>query len=135
MFGFAFSPFSLVGRAINKVLRENVEAMILVTPTDTTLVYFPTKNVHTTSITFTSHPKPITKSPGRKTSSCENQVPKVSSMESYGKSDKFGNRRNFKQYSQTPCPGNQVQLQVTNQPGTSGLAGVADNKFIQFVRL
>ena len=85
MFGFAFPPFSLVGPAINKVLWENVEAMILVTPTDTTLVYSPTKNVHTTTIAFTSHPKPITKSPGRKTSSCENQVPKVSSMESYGK--------------------------------------------------
>ena len=33
MFGFAFPPFSLIGRVINKVLRENVEATILVTPT------------------------------------------------------------------------------------------------------
>ena len=33
MFGFAFPPFSLIGRVINKVLRENVEAMILLTPT------------------------------------------------------------------------------------------------------
>ena len=41
---------------------------------DTALVYSPTKNIHATSISFTSPPKPITKSPGRKTSSCENQV-------------------------------------------------------------
>ena len=52
---------------------------------DTTLVYSPTKNVHTTSIAFTSPPKPITKSPGRKTSSCENQVPNVSGVENYRK--------------------------------------------------
>ena len=33
MLCFAFLPFSLIGRVINKVRRENVEAMILVTPT------------------------------------------------------------------------------------------------------
>ena len=31
------------------------------------------------------------------------------------------------------CPGDQVQLQVTNWPGRSGLASVVDNKVIQFV--
>ena len=30
------------------------------------------------------------------------------------------------------CPGDQVQLQVINLPGTSGLAGVVDKKLIQF---
>ena len=44
---------------------------------DTTLAYSLIKNVHTASIAFTSPPKPIGKSPGRKISSCENQVPKV----------------------------------------------------------
>ena len=53
--------------------------------TDTTLVYSPTENVHTRSIGFTGPPKPITKSPGKKTSSCENQVPNVSGMENYRK--------------------------------------------------
>ena len=48
---------------------------------DTTLVYSPTKNVHATSIASTSPPKPISKSPGRKTSSCKNQVSKVSGVE------------------------------------------------------
>ena len=52
---------------------------------DTTLVYFPVKNDHTMFIAFTSPPKPITKSPGRKTSSCENQVFKVSDVENYRK--------------------------------------------------
>ena len=33
MFAFAFPHFSLIGRVINTVLRENVEAMTLVTPT------------------------------------------------------------------------------------------------------
>ena len=51
-----------------------------------------TKNVHTTSIAFTSPHKPITKSPGRKTSSSEIQVIKIRGVE---------NRRNFKQCNQT----------------------------------
>ena len=33
LFVLAFLPFSLIGRVINKILWENVEAMILVTPT------------------------------------------------------------------------------------------------------
>ena len=33
MFTFAFLPFSLIGRVINKVLWKNIKAMILVTPT------------------------------------------------------------------------------------------------------
>ena len=53
---------------------------------DATLVYSPIKNIHTTSIAFTSTPKPISKSPGRKTSSCKNQVPKVRGVENYRKS-------------------------------------------------
>ena len=32
MFGFALTPCSLIGRVINKVLLENIESMILVTP-------------------------------------------------------------------------------------------------------
>ena len=52
---------------------------------DTTLVYSPTNNVYTTSITFTNPLKPITKFPWRKPSSCENKVPKVSSVENYKK--------------------------------------------------
>ena len=35
----------------------------------------------------------------------------------------------------SPCLGDQVQLQGTNRPGTSELAGVVNNKLIQFVRL
>ena len=53
--------------------------------TDTTLVYPPTKNVHTMSNAFTSPTKPSAKSPGRKASSCENQVIKVSGVENYWK--------------------------------------------------
>ena len=53
---------------------------------DSTLLHSPIKNVHTTSIAFTSPPKPITKSPGRKVSSCEKQVPKVSGVQNYRRS-------------------------------------------------
>ena len=52
---------------------------------DTTLVYTPSKNVHKTSSALISPPKSITKSPGRKTFSCKNQVPKVSGVENYRK--------------------------------------------------
>ena len=101
---------------------------------DTTLVYFHTKNVYTTSIAFASPPKPITKSLGRKTCSCENEVPKVSSVENYRKTLEIEGIQTV-QPNLSPCPGDQVQLQVTNRPGTNGLAGVIDNKLIQFVRL
>ena len=57
---------------------------------DRTLVYSPTKNLHTTSIAFTSPPKPITKFSRRKTSSCENQVPKVSGVDNYKKTLETG---------------------------------------------
>ena len=42
MFGFAFPPFSLIGRVTNTVLEENVEAMILVnvTPTSQTQPWY-----------------------------------------------------------------------------------------------
>ena len=84
MFDFSFPPFSLIGRVINKVLRENVEAMII--PTwQTQPLYTLLLRVHTTSIAFTSPPKPITKSFGRKTSSCENQLAKASGVENYRK--------------------------------------------------
>ena len=52
---------------------------------DTTLIYSPTKNVHTTFIAFTSPTKTFSKSPGRKSSSSENQVSKVSDVENYRK--------------------------------------------------
>ena len=47
---------------------------------DTNLVYSPTKNVHTTSIAFSSSPKHITESPGRK-----HPLVKVSGVEDYRK--------------------------------------------------
>ena len=55
----------------------------------TTLVYSSTENVHTMSIAFISPPKPITKSPGRKSSSCKNRVPKVSGVEHYRKTSEI----------------------------------------------
>ena len=87
MFGFAFPPFSLIGQVINKVLRENVEAMILVTPTWQTQLWYTLllRMSIQRPLHFTSPPKPITKSHGRKTSFCENQVNKFSGMENYRK--------------------------------------------------
>ena len=51
---------------------------------DTTLVCCPIKNVHTTCTAFT-RPTKLIKSPGRKTSSGENQVPEVSGLVNYKK--------------------------------------------------
>ena len=130
MFGFAFPSFSLIGWVISKVLWENVEAMILVTLTMQTKPWYTL--LLRISIAFTSPTKPITKCPGRKTSSRENQVPKVSSMEITGKPWKWKEFQAM-QPNLSPCPGDQVQLQVINLPGASGLAGVVDNKLIQFV--
>ena len=96
--------------------------------TDTTLVYTPIKYVHT-SIAFTNPPKTITKSPGRKTSSCENQVTKFSGVENYRENLEIEGISSSaaKLISMSREP---VQLQVTNWPGTSGLAGVVDFKLV-----
>ena len=99
---------------------------------DTTLVYSPTKNVHSTSIAFTSPTKPITKFPGRKSSSCENQVPKLSGVVNYRKTlEMEGISSNAAKLSS--CTGDHVLLQVTNRPGTSGLGRVVKNKPILIV--
>ena len=67
MFAFAFPSFSLIGRVINKVLRENVETMILVTWQTPT---WQTQPWYTLLL---------------KTSSCENQVSEVSWVLNYMK--------------------------------------------------
>lgn len=76
MLAFAFLPFRLIGRKFRK---NNITDFYMAYAT---LAHPPTKNAHTTSIGFTSPTKPITKFPGR-IASCENQVPKVSSVENY----------------------------------------------------
>ena len=78
---------------------------------DTTLAYSPTKNVHTTSIAFTSP-----------------------AWEIAGKPWKWKELQAMQQ-NLSPCPGDQALLQVTNRPATSELAGVGNNKLIQFVRV
>ena len=102
---------------------------------DTTLVYFPVKNDHAMSIAFTSPPKPITKSPGRKTSSCENQVPKVSRVENYRET------LEIEGISSSAAK----LISVFRRPGSIAgyesalnkwvIAGVVNNKLMQFVCL
>ena len=136
MFGSAFPPFSLIGRVINKVLWEKVEAMILVTPTWQTQPWY-------TLLLKMSIQRPLLlpalanlllnllreKHPLVKTRSL-----RLAAWKTTGKPWKL---KEFQavQPNLSPCPEDQVKLQVTNRPGTSGLAGVVDKKLIQFVRL
>ena len=101
---------------------------------DTTLVYSPIKNVHTTSIAFTSPPKPIAKSPGKKTYSYENQVPKVSGMENYRKNLEIEgiSSSTAKLISMSRRPGSTARYESALN---KRVAGVVGNKLIEFVHL
>ena len=77
--------------------------------TDTTLVYPPTKNVHTMSNAFTS----------------------PSGVENYWKNVEM-ERISSKAAALISMSKNLVKSQVTNRPRTNG---VADDKLIQFMRL
>ena len=94
---------------------------------DTTLVYSPTKNVHKKPIAFTRPTKPFTKSPKKKTSSGENQVPKVDDVENYRKTLEW-NEFQAMQLNLSSCPGDQVKSQITNWPETIRFSGVLENK-------
>ena len=134
MFDFAFPPFSLIGRVINKVLRENVEAMIIPT--------WQTQPLYTLLLRMSiQHPllspalpnlllNPLgEKHPLVKTSSLRLAAWKITGKP--WKSKEF----QALQPNLSSCPGDQVQLRLTNRPGKRGLAGFVDNKLIQFIRL
>ena len=101
---------------------------------DTTLVYSPTRNLHTTLIVFTSTTKAINKSPDRKTSTCENQIPKVSGV------GNFRNTQEIKGISSNVAKcismsRRSVSFAGYQSVGTNGFDGVANSKLIQLVYL
>ena len=119
------------GRVMKKVLRKNVEAMILVPPT------WQTQPWYTLLLRMSiQHPllspalpklllNPLgEKHPFVKTRSLKLAVWKITRKP--WKSKEF----QAMQPNLSPYPGDQVQLQVMNWPGTSGLAGVVENKLI-----
>lgn len=119
---------------INKVPRELVETMILVTSTWLTQLY-------NTLLIRTSIQRPLLllvlpnlllNPLGKKTSPCENQVPEVSGMENHRKTLKI---QGISSNAAKPRFGGQVQSQVTNRSGASRLVGAVDKKSIQSVRL
>ena len=136
MFGFAFPPFSLIDRVINKVLRENVEAMILVTLSWQTQPWYSLllRMSIQRPLLLPALPNLLLNPLGEKHPLVKTRSLRLAAWKITGKPWKS---KEFQavQPNLSPCPGDQVQLQVTNRPGKSGLAGVVDNKLIQFVRL
>ena len=131
MFGFAFPPFSLIGRVINKVLQENVEAMILVTPTWQTQPWYTLllRMSIQRPLLLPALPNLLLNPLGKKHPLVKTRSLRLAAWKITGKPWKS---KEFQavQPNLSPCPGDQVQLQVANRPGTSGLAGVVDNKLI-----
>ena len=136
MFGFAFPPFSLIGRVINKVLRENVEAMILVTPTwqtqpwYTLLLRMPIQR----PLLLLTLPNLLLNPLGEKHPLVKTSFLRLAAWKITGKPWKSKEFQAL-QPNLSSCPGDQVQLRLTNRPGKSRLAGFVDNKLIQFIRL
>ena len=136
MFRFAFPPFSLIGRVINKVLQENVEAMILVALT------WQTQPCYTLLLRMSIQlplllpalPNLLLNRLGEKHPLVKTKSLRLAAWKITGKPWKSKDFQEV-QPKLSPCIGDQVQLQVTNRSGTSGSAGVVDNKLIQFVHL
>ena len=130
-FGFAFPPFSLIGRVISKVFRENAEAMILVTPTWQTQPWYTLllRMSMQRPLLLPAHPNLLLNPLGEKFPLVKTRSLRLAAWKITGKPWKS---KEFQavQPNLSPCPGDQVQLQVANRPGTSGLAGVVDNKLI-----
>ena len=136
MFCFAFPPFSLIGQVINKFLQENVEAMILVTPTWQTQLWYTLllRISIQRPLLLPALPNLLLNPLGEKHRLVKTRSLMLAVWEIKAKPLKS---KGFQAVQPTLllCPGDQVQLQVTNRPGTSGLAGAVDNKLIQFVCL
>ena len=136
MFGFAFLPFNLVGRVINKVFWENVEAMIPVTPTwQTQPCYTLLLRIFLQSpLLLPALPNLLLNPLGEKRSFVKNRSLRLAAGKIAGKPWKWKDFQAM-QPNLSPCTGDQVLSQVMNQPGKGGLAGAVNKKFVQFVRL
>ena len=136
MFSFAFPPFSLIGRVINKVLRENVEAMILVTPTCQTKSWYTLllRMSIQRPLLLPALPNLLLNPLGEKHLLVKTRSLRLAPWKITGKTLKSKEFQGV-QPNLSTCPGDQVQLHATNRPGTSGLAGAVYNKLIQFVCL
>ena len=138
MFGVTFPPFSLIGRVIHKVLRENVETMILVTLTLTWQTQpwytFLLRMTIQCSLLLPALPNLLLNPLGEKHPLVKTRSLRLAIWKITGKPLKSKKFQTM-QPNLFLCPGDQVQLQIMNRPGTSGLAGVVDGNLIQFVRL
>ena len=97
MFTFAFPPFSLIGRVINKVLWKNIKAMILVTPSWQTQPWYTLllRMSIQRPLLLPALPYLLLHLQGEKHSDCELKIA------AWKITQKPGNGRNFKQCSQT----------------------------------
>ena len=133
MFRFPFASFSLIGWVINKVLQENVDAMILVTTKMQTKPWYTLllRMFIQLPLLLAALPNVLLNPLGKKHSLVKTRSLRLAVWKITGKPWKW---KEFQviQPNLSPCPGDQAQLQVMKWPGASGLAGVVDNKFIQF---
>ena len=135
MFGFSFPPFSLIGWMINKVLQENVEAMILVTSTWQTQPWYTLLQRVSIQrpLLLPTLPNLLLNPLGEKHPLMKARFLKLALWKFTEKPWKSKELQAV-QPNLSPCAGDQVQLQGTNRPGTSGIAGIVNNKLIQFMR-
>ena len=116
MFSFAFPSFSLIGRVINKVLRENVEAMILVTPLWQTQPWYTLllRMSIQRPLLLPALPNLLLNPRGEKHPFVKTWSLRLAAWKITGKTWKS---KEFEavQPNLSPCPGNQVQLQLTNK--------------------
>ena len=131
MFASAFPPFSLICRLINKVLWENVEPIIQQTQTWHTLLL---RMSIQRPLFLRALPRLLLNPLGGIHPLVKTRSLRLAASKITRKPWKWKEFQAI-QSNLFPCPGDQVQLQVANRPGTSGLADVVNNKLIQFVSL
>ena len=133
---YAFPPFSLISRILKKVRQENVEQMIIITPTWQTQPWYPLLLEMTMQcpVLLTPLPDLLLDPQGNKHPLVQNRKLMLAVWKVTGNPLRWMEFQAM-QPSLYPSQEDRVLLQVTNRPGISGLAGVLGKKLIHFVHL
>ena len=131
---YAFPPFCMIPKVLNKTLKEQVPKLILITPAWTTQVWYPKiLNMSIKSPILLPWRKDLLKNPKREIHPLvQNRTLK---LVAWTVSVLDCRRRESQRQLPTLSPSreNQILVQIMSCPGERGLAGVLEGKLIHFL--
>ena len=131
---YAFPPFCMIPKVLNKTLKEQVPKLILITPAWTTQVWYPKiLNMSIKSPILLPWRKDLLKNPKGETHTlAQNRTLQLAVCAISGLDCR---RREFQRQLPTLSPGqeDQILIQIMSRSGESGPAGVLEGKLIHFL--